>query len=147
EFQRYYESLAFKLGGGNYKAPIQLLGDFMNDRPSTKLGSVIPSYSPGYEFKELKDCLPSYVVEGIKEGIQNFSKKIEGYGMEDAVLTGIETRTSAPVRIHRSKTLESITVQGLYPVGEGAGFAGGIVSSAVDGVKVAEMIINQFTCL
>ena len=146
EFQRHYESLAFKLGGGNYKAPIQLLGDFMNDRPSTKLGSVIPSYSPGYEFKELKDCLPSYVVEGIKEGIQNFSKKIEGYGMEDAVLTGIETRTSAPVRIHRSKTLESITVQGLYPVGEGAGFAGGIVSSAVDGVKVAEMIINQFAC-
>ncbi|AOR22456.1 NAD(P)/FAD-dependent oxidoreductase [Clostridium taeniosporum] len=144
EFQRHYECLAFKSGGGNYKAPIQLLGDFMNDRPSTKLGSVNPSYLPGYEFRELKECLPNYVVEGIKEGIQNFSKKIEGYGMEDAILTGIETRTSAPVRIHRNKALESITVKGLYPVGEGAGFAGGIVSSAVDGVKVAESIINQF---
>lgn len=144
EFQRYYENLAFKLGGGNYKAPVQLLGDFMNDKPSTKLGRVIPSYTPGYEFKELKECLPSYVVEAIKEGIGNFSKKIEGYGMEDAILTGIETRTSSPVRIHRGKNLESITVSGLYPVGEGAGFAGGIISSAVDGVKVAENIINKF---
>lgn len=145
EFQRYYESLAFKLGGGNYKAPIQLVGDFMKDRPSTKLGNVIPSYTAGYEFKELKECLPDYVVEAIKEGIENFDKKIKGYANHDAVLTGIETRTSAPVRIHRNATLESVNVEGLYPTGEGAGFAGGIISAAVDGIKVAEHIIEKFS--
>jgi len=144
EFQRYYESLAFKLGGGNYKAPVQLVGDFMKDRPSTKLGKVIPSYTAGYEFKELKNCLPKYVIEALKEGIKNFDNKIKGYASDDAVLTGIETRTSAPVRIHRDKTLESINVCGLYPAGEGAGFAGGIISAAVDGIKVAENIIKKF---
>ncbi|WP_035283976.1 MULTISPECIES: FAD-dependent protein [unclassified Clostridium] len=144
EFQRHYESLAFKLGGGNYKAPIQLVGDFMKDRASTKLGKVIPSYTAGYEFKELKECLPSYVVEALKEGILNFDKKIKGYAREDAVLTGIETRTSAPVRINRNSTLESINVCGLYPTGEGAGFAGGIISAAVDGIRVAEHIIEKF---
>lgn len=144
EFQRYYESLTFKLGGSNYKAPVQLVGDFLKDKASTKLRSVIPSYTLGYEFRELKNCLPSYVVEAIKEGIQNFDKKIKGYASDDAVLTGIETRTSAPVRIHRDKTLESINVSGLYPTGEGAGFAGGIISAAVDGIKVAEHIIEKF---
>lgn len=144
EFQRHYESLAFKLGGGDYKAPVQLLGDFMNDRESNRLGKVKPSYTAGYVFKELKNCLPPYVVEAIKEGIQNFDKKIKGYGDYDAVLTGIETRTSAPVRIHRNETLESINVEGLYPTGEGAGFAGGIISAAVDGIKVAEHIINKY---
>ena len=144
EFQRHYESLAFKLGGGNYKAPVQLVGDFMKDRVSTKLGKVIPSYTAGYVFKELRDCLPNYVVEALKEGIQNFDKKIKGYGDDDAVLTGIETRTSAPVRIHRNATLESVNVEGLYPTGEGAGFAGGIISAAVDGIKVAEHIINKY---
>ncbi len=144
EFQRHYESLAFKLGGGNYKAPIQLVGDFMKDRASIKLGKVIPSYTAGYEFKELKECLPSYVVEALKEGILNFDKKIKGYAREDAVLTGIETRTSAPVRINRNSTLESINVCGLYPTGEGAGFAGGIISAAVDGIRVAEHIIEKF---
>lgn len=144
EFQRHYESLAFKLGGGDYKAPVQLVGDFMKDRVSTKLGKVTPSYTAGYVFRELKDCLPSYVIEALKEGIQNFDKKIKGYGDDDAVLTGIETRTSAPVRIHRNATLESTNVEGLYPTGEGAGFAGGIISAAVDGIKVAEHIINKF---
>ena len=144
EFQRYYESLAFKLGGGNYKAPVQLVGDFMKDRPSTKLGKVTPSYTAGYEFKELKNCLPKYVIDALKEGIENFGKKINGYAREDAVLTGIESRTSAPVRIHRDKTLESVNVCGLYPTGEGAGFAGGIISAAVDGIKVAEHIIEKF---
>jgi uncharacterized FAD-dependent dehydrogenase len=144
EFQRFYESLTFKLGGENYKAPVQLVGDFMNDRISTKLGNVKPSYTAGYEFKELKNCLPSYVVEALKEGILNFDRKIKGYAREDAVLTGIETRTSAPVRINRNETLESINVCGLYPTGEGAGFAGGIISSAVDGIKVAEQIIQKF---
>lgn len=144
EFQRHYESLAFKLGGGDYKAPVQLVGDFMNDRPSTKLGKVTPSYTGGYEFKELKNCLPEYVVEALKEGINNFDNKIKGYAREDAVLTGIETRTSAPVRIHRDKNLESVNVCGLYPTGEGAGFAGGIISAAVDGIRVAEQIIEKF---
>lgn len=147
EFQRYYENLAFKLGGGNYKAPIQLVGDFMKDRSSTKLGKVIPSYTRGYVFKELKNCLPSYVIEALKEGIQNFDNKIKGYGREDAVLTGIETRTSAPVRIHRDNNLQSINVGGLYPAGEGAGFAGGIISAAVDGIRVAEQIIGKYSLL
>lgn len=144
EFQRYYEKLAFKLGGGNYKAPVQLVGDFLNDRKSTKLGSVTPSYTAGYEFKELKNCLPDYVIEALKEGIYNFDKKIKGYAMEDAVLTGIETRTSAPVTLNRNSSLESINTGGLYPTGEGAGFAGGIISAAVDGIKVAEHIIEKF---
>jgi len=144
EFQRHYESLAFKLGGGNHKAPVQLVGDFMKDRRSRKLGKVTPSYTGGYEFKELKNCLPDYVVEALKEGIRNFDNKIKGYASADAVLTGIETRTSAPVRIHRDKTLESINVCGLYPTGEGAGFAGGIISAAVDGIRVAENIIEKF---
>lgn len=144
EFQRHYESLAYKLGGGNYKAPVQLVGDFLKDRPSTKLGEVIPSYTAGYEFKELKECLPPYVIEALKEGIENFDRKIKGYGREDAVLTGIETRTSAPVRINRTSTFESVNVEGLYPTGEGAGFAGGIISAAVDGMKAGEHIISKF---
>ena len=144
EFQRHYESLAYKLGGGNYNAPVQLLGDFMNDRKSTKIASVKPSFEPGYELVDMKNCLPSYVVDSIKEGIGNFDRKIKGYGMNDAVLTGIETRTSAPVRISRNENLESISMSGLYPAGEGAGFAGGIISAAVDGVKVAERIISKY---
>lgn len=144
EFQRKYEELSFKLGGGNYKAPIQLIGDFLNDRNSTKLGSVIPSYKPGYEFRELKNCLPEDVVECLKEGIVFFGKKIKGYDMEDGVLTGIETRTSAPVRMPRDKMLQSVSAKGLYPTGEGAGFAGGIISAAVDGIKVSERIMEEF---
>ncbi|WP_244834420.1 FAD-dependent protein [Clostridium sp. BJN0001] len=144
-FQRHYESLAYKLGGGGYKAPVQLVGDFLKDRKSTKLGSVKPSYTAGYVFEELKNCLPSYVIDGLKEGIINFDSKIKGYGMDDAVLTGIETRTSAPVRIDRNKNLESINVSGLYPCGEGAGFAGGIISAAVDGIKSAESLITKYS--
>lgn len=144
EFQRHYEELAFKLGGENYKAPIQLVGDFMQDKVSTKLGSITPSYTGSYIFEDLRKCLPSYVIEALKEGIVDFDKKIKGYGSYDAVLTGIETRTSAPVRINRDENLESISVKGLYPAGEGAGFAGGIISAAVDGMKVAEKIIENY---
>lgn len=144
EFQRHYEELAFKLGGGNYKAPVQLVGDFMNDRPSTKLGGVTPSYTAGYEFRELKKCLPDFVVEALKEGIVDFDKKIKGYGNDDAILTAVEARTSAPVRMPRNNLLESENVSGLYPSGEGAGFAGGIMSAAVDGIKVAEKIMERF---
>ncbi|MDY4078546.1 MAG: NAD(P)/FAD-dependent oxidoreductase [Clostridium sp.] len=144
EFQRKYEEMAYKLGGSNYNAPIQLVGDFLKDRPSKKLGSVTPTYKPGFEFKELKNCLPDYVVEALREGIVYFDKKIKGYAMDDAVLTGIETRTSAPVRMDRNENLESINVKGLYPTGEGAGFAGGIISASVDGIKVAEKIMKEF---
>lgn len=144
QFQRHYEELAYKLGGGNYVAPIQLIGDFMNDRVSKKLGKVTPGYKPGYEFRDLRETLPSYVIDGLKEGIVNFERKIHGFSREDAILTGIETRTSAPVRIERNENLESISVKGLYPAGEGAGFAGGIMSAAVDGIKVAERIIQEY---
>lgn len=144
EFQRHYEELAYKLGGGNFVAPIQLLGDFMNDKKSTKLGTVTPSYKPGYEMTDLRGCLPNYVVDSLKEGVLNFDRKIKGYGMNDAILTGIETRTSAPVRLTRNDNLESISLKGLYPAGEGAGFAGGIISAAVDGIKVAEKIIQKY---
>ena len=144
EFQRKYEELAYNLGGGNYVAPVQLLGDFMHDRKSNKLGCVKPSYKPGYEFKELKECLPQSVCFALKEGIQKFDQKIKGYGMDDAVLTGVETRTSAPVKITRTRELESISASGLYPAGEGAGFAGGIISAAVDGIKVAESIMKKY---
>ncbi len=144
EFQRHYENLAYKLGGGNHKAPVQLVGDFMKDKVSTKLGEVVPSYTAGYVFKDLRECLPEYVVEALKEGIMDFDKKIKGYGNYDAILTGIETRTSAPVRMNRDENLQSVSVVGLYPAGEGAGFAGGIISAAVDGLKVAEKIIQEY---
>lgn len=144
EFQRHYEALAYKLGGGNFKAPIQLVGDFMKDNISKKIGKVNPSHTNGYEFKELKNCLPSYVIGSMKEGITDFNRKIKGFADHDAVMTGIETRTSAPVRIERNEKLESVSLKGLYPCGEGAGFAGGIMSAAVDGLKCAESIMKEF---
>ena len=144
EFQRYYEGLAYDLGGGDYKAPVQLLGDFLKDKNSTKIGRVKPSYTPGVELRQLNKCLPDYVVDTLKDGILKFDSRIKGYAMGDAVLTGIETRTSAPVRIVRNESLESISAKGLYPAGEGSGFAGGIISAAVDGIKVAEKIISEY---
>ncbi|MCY6957415.1 NAD(P)/FAD-dependent oxidoreductase [Clostridium brassicae] len=147
EFQRKYESLAFKLGGGNYNAPIQLVGDFLEDRVSKRLGSIKPTYKPGYTFANLKDCLPNEVVETLKEGLVAFDKKIKGFAEKDAVLTGIETRTSAPVKIQRNEKLQSISVNGLYPAGEGAGYAGGIMSAAVDGLKCAESIMKEYAQL
>ena len=144
EFQRHYERLAYNLGGGNYKAPVQLVGDFMKDNKSTKIGRVKPTYTAGYELRDLRECLPSYVVDTLKDGIATFDSRIKGYAMDDAVLTGIETRTSAPVRIGRNENLESISSKGLYPAGEGAGFAGGIISAAVDGIRVAERIISEY---
>lgn len=144
EFQRHYEELAFKTGGGNYKAPIQLVGDFMRDEISRKIGRITPSYSNGYKFNMLRDCLPDCVIGALKEGIIAFDKKIKGFNDNDAIMTGIETRTSAPVRIERDESLQSISLSGLYPCGEGAGFAGGIMSAAVDGLKCAESIMKKF---
>lgn len=144
EFQRKYEKLAYEIGGKNYNAPIQLVGDFLNDKISTKLGSIKPSYKRGYTFANLKECLPSEVVDTLKEGLVVFDKKIKGFAMKDAILTGIETRTSAPVRIERDEKLQSISLERLYPSGEGAGYAGGIISAAVDGLKSAESIMKEF---
>lgn len=144
EFQRYYERLAYKLGGGNYTAPVQLIRDFLRERVSTVFGKVRPTYMPGCEFRDLRQCLPVEVVSGLQEGFVHFEKKIEGYAEGDGIITGIETRTSAPVRIMRNSNLESISVDGLYPCGEGAGYAGGIISAAVDGLKTAENIIKNY---
>jgi len=144
DFQRHYEELAYRLGGGGYKAPIQLVGDFLEDRITTKLGIIKPTYNPGYEFKDLRECLPRYVSQSLKEGLVNFDRKIKGFAGADAVLTGIETRTSAPVKITRNENLESINIKGLYPSGEGSGFAGGIISAAVDGLKSAESIMKEY---
>ncbi|NGX98445.1 MAG: hypothetical protein G4V63_25530, partial [Candidatus Afipia apatlaquensis] len=144
EMQRYYEEKAFIAGGSNFNAPIQLVGDFLKDESSKKIGSVNPSYKPGYELTNLKTCLPDYVVDTLREGILNFDKKIKGFSDNDAILTGIETRTSAPVRIMRKENLESVSVNGIFPCGEGAGFAGGIMSAAVDGLKCAEAIIKKY---
>lgn len=144
EFQRHYESLGFKVGGNGYNAPVQLIGDFLKDSISKKIGSINPSYRPGYEFRDLRECLPHYVIEGLKEGIVDFDRKIRGFAQEDGILTGIETRTSAPLRIERNDKLESVSLKGLYPSGEGAGYAGGIVSAAVDGLKCAESIMKEY---
>jgi uncharacterized protein len=144
EFQRHYEALAYTLGGANYNAPVQLVGDFLNDRVSNNIGSIRPSYTPGYEFADLTKCLPSFVADAIKEALPKFEYKIKGFAREDAIMTGIETRTSAPVRIDRNDLLQSISLEGLYPAGEGAGYAGGIISAAVDGLKVAENIMKKW---
>ena len=145
-FQEKYERLAYELGGQNYNAPVQLVGDFLNDRISTKIGSVKPSYEPGYTFVDLRECLPQFVTETMKEALSGFDRKIKGFAMNDAVLTAVETRSSAPIRIVRDEeTLESINTRNLYPCGEGAGYAGGIVTAAVDGIKCAEKIIGKYS--
>ncbi|HNX29296.1 MAG TPA: hypothetical protein PKN87_07795 [Syntrophomonadaceae bacterium] len=143
EFQRQWESLAFKLGGENYRAPAQLTGDFLFDRNSSSLGRVKPTYQPGITFAPVKDCLPEYISSTLKEAIIYFDNRIKGFAMEDSLLTGVETRSSSPVRINRDDQGLS-NIKGLYPLGEGAGYAGGIMSSAVDGIKAAERIIRQY---
>jgi len=139
-FQRKWESRAFELGGSNYNAPAQLVGDFLAGRPSTTLGSVVPSYTPGVTLCDLSTAMPSYVIDALREALPTFAKQIKGYDMQDAVLTGVETRTSTPVRIKRNDSLQSINTFGLYPAGEGAGYAGGILSAAIDGIEVAEAV-------
>jgi uncharacterized FAD-dependent dehydrogenase len=143
DFQRRWEEAAFRAGGGNYSAPAQLVKDFLMDRPSTELGTIKPSYQPGVTLTDLRKCLPDYVTETMKEGIAALNNKLKGFSTGDAVLTGVETRSSSPIRIVRDVAYES-NVRGLYPAGEGAGYAGGIVSSAVDGIKVAEAIIQKY---
>ena len=140
-FQRQWESRAFELGGGNYDAPGQLVGDFIADRPSTAFGSVLPSYKPGVHLGDLNSALPDYAITAIREALPAFDKQIKGFALHDAVLTGVETRTSSPIRIKRNDAdCQSLNTRGLFPAGEGAGYAGGILSAAVDGIKVAEAV-------
>jgi uncharacterized FAD-dependent dehydrogenase len=139
-FQRHWEERAFELGGRNYNAPVQLVGDFLAKRPSTKLGTVIPSYTPGVTPTDLSTALPDYAVEAIREALPAMDKQIRGFAMADATLTAVETRTSAPICIKRGGDYQSINTIGLYPAGEGAGYAGGIFSAGVDGIEVAEAV-------
>jgi uncharacterized FAD-dependent dehydrogenase len=139
-FQRKWEERAFELGGRNYCAPGQLVGDFLAGRPSTQLGSVQPSYTPGVHLTDLSTALPDYAIAAIREALPAFEKQIKGFSMADAVLTGVETRTSSPVSIRRDESCQSLNTRGLYPAGEGAGYAGGILSAAVDGIEIAEAV-------
>ncbi|HEX8484075.1 NAD(P)/FAD-dependent oxidoreductase [Sphingomonas sp.] len=143
--QRHWETLAYVAGGSNYKAPAQTLGDFVAARPSTCLQSVIPSYRPGVRPTDLATCLPDFAVTALREALPVFGRLIPGYDHPDAVLTGVETRTSSPVRITRGVGFQSLNTAGLYPAGEGAGYAGGILSAGVDGIKVAEAVALQMT--
>ncbi len=140
EFQRQLETHAYTLGGSNYQAPGQLVGDFVAGKASTQLGSVEPSYKPGVLLGDLHSALPAYAIAAVREAIVVFGKKIRGFDMHDAVLTGVETRTSSPVKITRGDDFQSLNVKGLYPAGEGASYAGGILSAGVDGIEVAEAV-------
>jgi uncharacterized FAD-dependent dehydrogenase len=140
ELQRHWESLAYEVGGGNYHAPGQRVGDFLAARPSTALGEVTPSYKPGVTMTDLSRCLPSFAVDAIREALPVFGRQIARYDHPDAVMTGVETRTSSPVRITRGQDFQSLNVARLFPAGEGAGYAGGILSAAIDGIKVAEAV-------
>jgi len=141
DFQRRWEEAAFKAGGGSYAAPAQKVGDFIAGRPSTELGSVVPSYTPGIHLTDLSACLPEFAVTAIREALVAFGKQIRGFDMADALLTGVETRTSSPIRVSRDReSYESVNTKGLYPAGEGAGYAGGILSAAIDGIEVAEAV-------
>ncbi len=140
DLQRSLEARAFALGGGTYEAPGQLVGDFLAGRPSSEFGEVYPSYKPGVKLGDLEGSLPEFAIASIREAIPAFDKKIHGFAMDDAVLTGVETRTSSPIRIKRNQTYQSTNTVGLYPAGEGAGYAGGILSAGIDGIKVAEAV-------
>jgi len=143
DFQRHWESLAYVAGGSNYNAPGQKVGDFLAGRPSTELGEVIPSYKPGVTMTDLTQCLPAFAVEAMREALPVFGRQIAQYDHPDVVMTGVETRTSSPVRITRGKDFQSLNVERLFPAGEGAGYAGGILSAAIDGIKVAEAMARS----
>jgi uncharacterized FAD-dependent dehydrogenase len=138
--QRHWESLAYVAGGSSYHAPGQRVGDFLAGRASTELGEVIPSYKPGVTMTDLSQCLPDFAVDAIREALPAFGRQIPRYDHPDAVMTGVETRTSSPIRITRGKDFQSLNVERLFPAGEGAGYAGGILSAAIDGIKVAEAV-------
>lgn len=142
-WQQYWEKKAFEVGGGNYHAPAQRVGDFLAGRPSTTLGTVTPSYKPGVTPTDLSLCLPEFVTSALREALPAFAGKLNAFALEDAVMTGIETRTSSPLRIRRGDDGQSINIRGLFPAGEGAGYAGGILSAAVDGIRIAEAVAHD----
>ncbi|MFT4822844.1 MAG: putative FAD-dependent dehydrogenase [Cryomorphaceae bacterium] len=143
DLQRQLEARAYEIGGANYHAPAQLVGDFLADRSSTELAAVQPSYKPGIALGDLTQTMPDFVIDAIREAIVAFDKQIKGFAMPDAILTGVETRTSSPICIKRGKDFQSINTRGLYPAGEGAGYAGGILSAGIDGIKVAEALAQD----
>jgi len=143
DLQRRLEEAAFRAGGGEYRAPAQTVGDFLAGRPSTTLGEVVPSYKPGVTPTDLAACLPDYAVAAIREALPAFDRQLRGFARPDAVMTGVETRTSSPVRVKRGEDRQSLNTRGLYPAGEGAGYAGGILSAAVDGIKTAEAVARS----
>jgi uncharacterized FAD-dependent dehydrogenase len=142
-FQKQWERLAFELAGGGFKAPVQRLGDFICGRPSAQLGAVSPTYRPGVALSDLQRCLPAYVCETIRQAIPAFAARLRGFDLPDALLTGVETRSSCPVRLVRGTDFQA-SIAGVYPAGEGAGYAGGITSAAADGIRVAEALISRF---
>lgn len=143
EFQRHWESLAYEAGGSNYSAPGQKVGDFLAGRASTELGEVVPSYKPGVTMTDLSRCLPAFAIEAMREALPVFGRKIARYDHPDVVMTGVETRTSSPLRITRGADFQSLNTERLFPAGEGAGYAGGILSAAIDGIKVAEAVARS----
>jgi uncharacterized FAD-dependent dehydrogenase len=146
-FQRQWEKAAFVAGGKTYAAPAQRAGDFIAGVPSTSLGNVIPSYKPGVTPTDLSTCLPDYAIHAIREALTAFGRQIKGFDMADAVLTGVETRTSSPIRITRGENFQSLNTKGLFPAGEGAGYAGGILSAGVDGIKIAEAVAKSIVAM
>ena len=146
DFQRQWESKAYELGGSTYSAPAQLVGDFVAGKASTAFGSVQPSYTPGVHLTDLATALPDYAITAIREALPAFDKQIPGFFMADALLTAVETRTSSPIRIKRNDSdLQSVNVRGLFPAGEGAGYAGGIMSAGIDGIRVAEAVAQSLS--
>ena len=145
DYQRHWESAAFAAGGGDYRAPAQLVSDFLAGRPSTALGDVLPSYKPGVTPTDLARCLPDFAVEAMREALLAFDQQLSGFARPDAVMTGVETRTSSPIRIPRGFDFQSVNTVGLFPAGEGAGYAGGILSAGVDGIRVAEALALTLT--
>lgn len=143
-YQKEFEKLAYKLAGSNYNNPLQLVGDFLQDNQSTNVGSVTPTIMPGYSFVKMQDIYPTYITQTMKEAIHYFDKRIKGFASEDAVLTGPETRSSSPVKIHRDETYQT-NILGIYPMGEGPGYAGGIMTASVDGLKTAEEVIKKYS--
>ncbi|MGN6364905.1 NAD(P)/FAD-dependent oxidoreductase [Asticcacaulis taihuensis] len=143
ELQRKLEAQAFMAGGSTYQAPGQKVGDFLAGRASTEFGEVLPSYKPGVHLTDLSECLPGFVIDAMREALPVFGRQIKRYDHPDAMMTGVETRTSSPIRITRGKDLQSLNTQGLYPAGEGAGYAGGILSAAIDGIKIAEAVAKE----
>ena len=140
--QRKMEQAAYVLGGCNYHAPAQLVGDFLVGRASTGVGEVIPSYMPGVTWTDLRECLPSYVASSLRDALPMLGRQLRGFDRPDAVLTGVESRSSSPIRLNRDARGQS-AVQGIYPCGEGAGYAGGITSAAVDGIRCAEWLLED----